>query len=627
MIVIFYFIFVVLISFALGQRIFRWMGVKFANELESFVFSFPLGMSALAYTTFFLGLFGFLYKFMLVSVLFIFFILLIKDIKIILLGLLIFLKGIDKNKLKKKYKIGFNFFSILLASIALLILLNFIISFSPPWHFDVVAYHLAVQKIYIEHHQIIYLPFIFFSNLPPLVDTISLMGLLLHNGILSNLFAYSLGVTLVFAIYSFCLRFFDKKIALLASFIFYSLPMTIKFSSTAHVDIQLALFFLLSYFGLFLYFKHDDSKWLVLCAIFAGLGVSSKIWGGVAIIGILVLLGWHLVQRLAKNGASCKNAFFKMAIFCLIVFIITSPWLLKNYLFTGNPVWPAFNEIFKGKNWDQKHQEGLASIIRLRETSVINYIRLPWDIHTQQGKDINNIDEDEGIGPYFLAFLPIYFFLRKKSKIINMFFALLAIYITSWFFLSYMLRYLIFAVPLVAIISAYVIKELLGNNLLSRILKLLLIFTFCFSLLIWIGSNAKELPVALGFETKDAFNSKYPGAIYKASKFINSNLPESSKILLFRDTRGFFLERDYVWADPLYQTVIDYSRINDGDDFYKELKNLGITHILVNDEFDWHGAIALRYNKRISGIKDDFLKKHTLNIYDNDGIIINEIKK
>ena len=184
----------------------------------------------------------------------------------------------------------------------------------------------------------------------------------------------------------------------------------------------------------FLYFKYDNAKWLILCSVFAGLGVSSKIFGGVAVFGILILLSCHLIQRLRKNEINYKSAFFKIIVFCLIVFIIALPWLLKNYFFTGNPGWPAFNEIFQGKYWDKKHQEDLSSIINLREISLINYIRLPWDIHTQQGSDINNIDENEGIGPYFLALLPIYFFLKRKNKIINLFLVLLFVYITIWFF-------------------------------------------------------------------------------------------------------------------------------------------------------------------------------------------------
>ena len=627
MIEIFYLIFFLLIALALGGKIFTLIKVRFQNYLEKSVFSLALGTVVLTYITFFLGIFGLLYKFVLIPILISIFILLVKDIRYNAQFCFKTIKNINIKKFIKNYK--FDFFSIVAAFIVTFILLNFIISFSPPWHFDVVAYHLAIQKIYMKFHQIVYIPYIFYSNLPSLVDTIYLNGFLLHSGILSNLIAYALSIAFLFAIFSFCKRFFNFRIALLASLIFYSSPMVTGLTSTAHIDVQFALFVFLSFYSLFVYFSLKDRKWLIVASIFAGFGASSKIFGAVAVIGVLIMLVINLLSRLRKNDIGYANAFLEIIIFCSIVLIVTTPWLLKNYFFTGNPVWPAFNEIFNGKYWDETHQEKLSKMINLRKISVANYLRLPWDIHTQMGKNINNIDENESIGPYFLTFLPLYFLLKKKNKIINLFFILIFVYITMWFFLSYMLRYIIFAMPLVAIISSYVIVDLLNNKYLSSILKILLVVTFSFNLMIWIGGNAKELPVAIGLESHDSFYSKYPGQIYKASKFINNNLPKDAKILLFRDTRGFFLEREYMWADPLYQMVIDYSKINNEDDFYKELKKLEITHILVNTELEWHGIISsdLRYNKRILGIADNFLRKYTTNLYNEGGILVNEVKK
>ena len=183
--------------------------------------------------------------------------------------------------------------------------------------------------------------------------------------------------------------------------------------------------------------------------------------------------------------------------------------------------------------------------------------------------------------------------------------------------------------PLIAIISAYVIMELSKNRHVSKVLKVLLLFTFSFNLLFWLGGNAKEMPVAIGLETEDDFYSQHPGAIYKASKFINSNLPEDSKILLFRDTRGVFLDRDYVWGDPLYQLFINYSKFKNEDDFYEELKSIGITHILINTEFEFRDQLVneFRYNGKILNMTNKLLERYTTNLYDKEGIIVNELKE
>lgn len=629
MIEFFYLVFLLLISFVLGQKILRLIGIKFLYP-ENLVFSLPLGLAVLAYITFFFGIAGLLYKRVLILVLLFLFLILIKDIKNTLLTLFRLIRNINKNKLIKKYGIGLNFFSIVLGFLLVFALLNFIASFAPPWHFDVIAYHLAIQKIYVRAHQIIYIPYIFYSNLPSLVDTIYLIGLLLYNGILSNLLGYSLGVILALALYSFCKRFFNSRItAVLASMIFYSFPMVIRGTRTSHIDVQFALFAFLSLYALILYFSSGNKKDLALSAIFAGFGGSSKIFGPAAVVGILIILVVHFLLSTFKNKIKYKKALFHLIVFCLIALAIILPWLLKNYFFTGNPVWPAFNDIFNGKYWDSEHQKNLADLAHKRTLSIVNFVRLPWDIHTQTGKSIGNIDEDESIGPYFLAFLPLYFIIRKKNNVINFLFGLMFVYITMWFFLSHVFRHIIVSWPPIAIISAYVIAELLKNNYASKTVKILLIFTFGFNLLILLAAIAKSMPVALGLETQDEFNLKYPGPIYKASKFINLNLPQNAKVLLFRDTRGFYLDRDYVWADPLFQVYINYSKIKNEDDFYKELKSIGVTHILVNTEFEWRGQIAYeyRYSESILNMMDSLLKKYTTNLYDEDGILINELKR
>ena len=190
MIELLYLIFLVLVSLALGRRILKAIGVNFQNNLEDFVFSYPLGLALLAYITFFFGIVGLLYKFAIILVLLVLFIILIKDIKDIVLILFNFAQKININELIKKRK-HFDFFKILFILLLFFFLINLILSFVPPWHFDVLAYHLAIQKLYINSHQITYIPYIFYSNLPSLVDTIYLIGLLLYNGILSNLLAYS----------------------------------------------------------------------------------------------------------------------------------------------------------------------------------------------------------------------------------------------------------------------------------------------------------------------------------------------------------------------------------------------------------------------------------------------------
>lgn len=625
MIEIIYFCFVAVLSAALGQRIFRILKVRFELYLEEMAFAFPMGLAALAYIVFFLGILGFLYSLIVIIMTIIFCIILRKEIKQQFLSIYGYTKNF-KNAVKK-HKLG-KFYLLSAFFIFLLIALNFLVSLSPPYHYDVLAYHLTIPKLYINAHKIVYLPSIFYSNLPMLVETIYMLGMLLHGAILSNLIACSMGVALSLAIFLFCRRFFGIKVAILASLTFYSFPMVIRLAHTPHVDVQFALFVFMGLYALFLYLDSQDIKFLMLSSIFAGLGISSKIFGIVAFLGIFAVLLIHLFGRLKDRKISFRYLLKMAVIFCFIAFILVFPWLLKSYMFTDNPVWPFLSGVFKSKYWDSEHQEHLLKIFNLRELTIMSFIRLPWDIQTQAGSSTANIDDDDGIGPYFMAFLPLYFILPRKNRMINIFFIVLLIYLAVWFFLTTTFRYIIFSWPIIAIIAAYVAVELMGNKALTKFLKLILLFTFVFGILFWTAANAKAIKVSLGLQSQNDFYLKNIGPIYKASKFINSNLPDSSRILLFRDNRGYFIDKQYVLGDPLLQSYIDYSKFKNEQDMYNELKHLGITHILTNNEFEWRGFIfnEYRYNTKIVYLMDRLLKKSAISLYNYGGIEIYELK-
>lgn len=627
MIELLYLLFLVLLSIGIGKGALKALKVDF-NGLEEAVFAFPLGLAVLGYLCFGIGLSGYLYKEVVGGVFIVLFAVFFREIKDAVIECSGFFKGkLEKGSWKRR---TFDFSALLVVFLVLFALANLASSFAPPRHYDVLAYHLAVPKLYIEHHRIYYIQDIFYSNLPFLIEIIYLIGLLLKNSILANLLAYAMALAFAGAVYCFCRRFFTKGVALLASAVFYSFPLVSRIASTAHIDLQYGMFTFLSLYACMVFFEKKRQNLLVLSGVFGGLGIASKVFGVVAVAGVGMLLMWFVVNGVVRGDIKIRQALVMVAIFCTIMFAVIFPWLAKNYAFTGNPVWPSFNGVFGGEGWDSGHQERLEMLINRREISISNYLLVPWDIHTQMGAERHNIGKGEGIGPYVLAFLPLYPFLKRKNRIINMFFFLILFYVSVWFFLSYFLRYMIVVLPLVAIISAYVIERLLeiGRGF-GKIIKALLIFTLCFNLLIVGGMAVKSVPVASGLQSEEEYYSTYVGGVYKASDFVNKNVPENGKILLFRDNRGYFLSKAYLWGDPLFQTEIEYSKIKDGGQLYDVLMEKGVTYVMMNTEFDWEGVVVheFRYSERILGMMDDMLATYSEKIYDNGEMQVYELKK
>ena len=61
---------------------------------------------------------------------------------------------------------------------------------------------------------------------------------------------------------------------------------------------------------------------------------------------------------------------------------------------------------------------------------------------------------------------------------------------------------------------------------------------------------------------------------------MNRLTPPGAKIALYSEPRGFYLDREYVWADPGHSRLIEYEKVYSGDDLLAQFSRLGITHVL-----------------------------------------------
>ena len=88
------------------------------------------------------------------------------------------------------------------------------------------------------------------------------------------------------------------------------------------------------------------------------------------------------------------------------------------------------------------------------------------------------------------------------------------------------------------------------------------------------------MPLAFGQETQEDYLSRAIDT-YPASRFIDTSLPKNARIALFGDTRGFFIDREFVWADPGHNVEFDRGYSSSAE-LAAYLKSRRVTHALVN---------------------------------------------
>jgi hypothetical protein len=92
-----------------------------------------------------------------------------------------------------------------------------------------------------------------------------------------------------------------------------------------------------------------------------------------------------------------------------------------------------------------------------------------------------------------------------------------------------------------------------------------------------------QIPVAAGIEPEGEYLSRALNIynIYPISQQINASLPADAKILLIGDTRGFYLDREYLWG-PAHNNLISAEKIKDPQSLLTVLRELGVTHLLLS---------------------------------------------
>jgi len=91
-------------------------------------------------------------------------------------------------------------------------------------------------------------------------------------------------------------------------------------------------------------------------------------------------------------------------------------------------------------------------------------------------------------------------------------------------------------------------------------------------------------PVVLGLESRDDYLTKTLD-VYRVEQKANAIASQGGKIVLFGDTRGFYLDRPYFWGDASHNAIIPYDRLGSPADLARWLRARDVTHAIVNSRF------------------------------------------
>lgn len=495
------------------------------------------------------------------------------------------------------------FLTVVLIGLTFLLIFSIIVlSCVPPVSKDALVHHLAVPKLYLKHGGIYEIPTMVFSYYPMNLDMLYLIPLYFGNDIVPKFIHFSFALLTAWLIFYYLRRRIDLRYALGGALFFLSIPIIVKLSITVYVDLGL-IFFTLAALLMFLRWveRGFQPKFLVLSAVFCGFAMGTK-YNGLITFFLLTLFIPFIYSRYGGDRAS---SFFHTAgqglLFFLLALLVFSPWMIRNYMWTHNPVYPLYNDWFSSQDM------------------VLNIAANPFQFRSQvyheswwqiallpiriffQGQDGNAQYFDGRLNPFLLV-LPCFAFYRmrdesdaiKMEKKVLLAFSLL--YFAFAFFTSHLrIRYFSAILPPLVLLSVYGLKNLfdLVRNVDSQLLRRtgIMLTLGLASFLLWLNAayvraQYKEVgPVAYlsGLVSRDEYidRSRYE---YPAMRYINENLPKDARILfVYLGNRGYYCDREYIFdmkfnRSTLLQLV---KNSNTPEQVLSGLKGLGITHLLI----------------------------------------------
>lgn len=409
-------------------------------------------------------------------------------------------------------------------------LVNFAWALAPEIQFDATNYQLAVPAIYVAQHKLVNLPLFFHSYFAHMVNMLFGLALALDGQAGAKLLVFAIGILAALGIYALGRSLFSDRVGLWAAAIFYTTPIVGWLSSTAYVDLPVTLFLLASLLALLRWRTTRRDGWLLAAGLLAGAALGTKLTAIYGVLALLVALAAVLLRSVALPAGAKVRA---LAVYLLGLGLFAAPWYLIVLFFTGSPVFPMFNGIFRSPGWPPKNTNFNAGLFGIG-TSPGSLLKLPFALTFESHRFGESLPSG-GVG-LALVLLPVGLALSWKSVSgRRLLLAVITCYLIFWAFNTQYARYYVPILPLVCVLAMGTVASLSSRRGLLRMnLALVALVLVAQESLLFVQywNIPERVPArfAFGTETQDAFLARALPA-YDAVRLLNSVVRTGEKAI------------------------------------------------------------------------------------------------
>ncbi len=389
-------------------------------------------------------------------------------------------------------------------------------------------------------------------------------------------------------------------------------PLIIMASTVVITDVPICLAVIGLIYSIVLYEQRNFNRSLVFIVLFLSFGMNIKYN---MLMFLPVIIFW-LMWKTLKNGIHLKTVPVELFLFFLAVL----PYLM-NYIYIGNPVWPALVKLFPSKNpyWDEialRHSENFLG----GQFTIISFLHSFMKLFLMP----------QYINPIATC---IAFFIFTRYKYLNFLPALLA---TTYLLILWLMmpnfaddekqRYVLYLFPIIIPLGTARIYNILSSlkniGLLKNVLNTAIVMTV-FIYGVFTIYYAKD--VFAYIITGDKYKWHRATWYYEDYDWINKNikLDRSGQILvLVSAQQTYYLRHRYINADRI-SAMINWNSIRNVDSLIHVLNKHNIRYVFIDNSIlkeDTHMSTAFEWlikEKLIERIRENNSKLYYSRLKDS----------
>ena len=423
---------------------------------------------------------------------------------------------------------------------------------APVHEYDSLVYHMAMPQTYVQKHALVFVHDVY-GHFPQNGEMLFTFALLLKSPELAQLFGVlALALT---SLWLYAAPGFSPRAKILGIFFTVSHTALLLLSSTTYVEPLVALWTTGAVVSFLKWQEEQDPArarpWIILCGIFCGTGLGTKYYSGITAV-IILMMGLYKSMGMGWFSQK-KTRVLHMGLFCALWTALFAPWLVKNFLSIGNPIFPFMHWLFQpaghGIGADEAGRYfGILSEYGNKGGFLKEFFSFPYLAFSEPGRYGGGMDVLGSLGWELLfAGVPLMALAAwKKPQLRWAAFYVLAHWL-AWMLTGKVLRFLLVIAPLASLLTAegfYLLWEAHGRAIRTTLASALILLTGARLLLV---CNVKQVfgaaGVLCGTESADEFLSRRL-AYYPCAKAFNGAAGPVAKVLVAGDQRSYYLDSE-----------------------------------------------------------------------------------